>query len=596
MRSKRSAIRTLHRSEQRGAVLMIMLAIVVAGASWALVSRLHQPSEQRVANRMHNAKVLMQAKQALIGYVAQRAAITGEDSPGRLPCPEAPGNFANADNQGEAGGNCTLPAVGRLPWKTLGLEKLVDASGEPLWYVVSEGWALKTGFPPEKPVINSDSVGQLNVDGNPNFAVALIIAPGPAFVVPAAAGCSARSQTRPTSGPPNVADYLECENATSPADASFVTSGPDAAFNDQVVRVAANEVLPLIESAVASRFVREFGPSMRYCGSPWPDCSSSVVFPFAAPMADPTTSNFQGASGTTQGLLPLTYGTSGACTPAPCNPASCDPLTDERCDPTFVSWIGSPTIVRTSGATLYAYACSIAGTPTAFTCTLLTVSSVFSPNGSLDFQFSATASNVGMSLRQVNTSALVDGIDTDFASPTGYTVTGAALAADGAATIAIASRLPTGGGVQVADADCGLGGFGGIFNNCFQHTIAVPLLFTDALVLDVANADTAWFYRNSWHQHMYYAVSTRNVSSGSGSCVTDTDCVSVLGFNPSGSHRALVVAPGAALSGQPRPPVGVADWLEGTNASGDLIFGARDATLLVGRTFNDRIVVIDSNP
>ncbi|MDH5212138.1 MAG: hypothetical protein OEW96_10765, partial [Betaproteobacteria bacterium] len=157
--------------------LLAFLAIAVMVFAYVLTSRLNAASQFVGIDRDHNAKVLSQAKQALIGWLAMNAAGTDSD-PGRLPCPEAPGDF-NTVNEGRAAGNCTLPAVGRLPWRTLGLDKLVDAAGEPLWYVVSPGWALPCGTC--NTVINADSIGQLALDGVPNAAVALIIAPGPAL-------------------------------------------------------------------------------------------------------------------------------------------------------------------------------------------------------------------------------------------------------------------------------------------------------------------------------------------------------------------------------------------------------------------------------
>jgi hypothetical protein len=129
---------------QRGAALLAMLAVLVMGASWWLVTALNTPVNRTALHRSHNAEVLQQAKQALIGWAALQAIKDTEENPGRLPCPEAAANIGNPSFEGTASGNCTLPAVGRLPWRTLGLDKLQDADGEPLWYVVSDGWALRS--------------------------------------------------------------------------------------------------------------------------------------------------------------------------------------------------------------------------------------------------------------------------------------------------------------------------------------------------------------------------------------------------------------------------------------------------------------------
>src|SRR3954465_13631650 len=132
---------------QRGAALLALLAMLMLGTSWTLLSRLNAGADGLVAEkRLRNAEVLNQAKQALIGYVAAQAARTGENNPGALPCPENPGDFDSAaGRQGRAGINCGLlnaQKIGRFPWRTLGTDQLVDADGEPLWYVVSRNWGV----------------------------------------------------------------------------------------------------------------------------------------------------------------------------------------------------------------------------------------------------------------------------------------------------------------------------------------------------------------------------------------------------------------------------------------------------------------------
>ncbi len=119
------ALRTASRRAQRGMALLGLLAVAVMVFAYVLTSRLNAASRFVGIDREHNAKVLSRAKQALIGYMAQQAALAGENDPGHLPCPEAPGNFGTA-NEGIEASFCAAPAVGRLPWRTLGLDKLVD--------------------------------------------------------------------------------------------------------------------------------------------------------------------------------------------------------------------------------------------------------------------------------------------------------------------------------------------------------------------------------------------------------------------------------------------------------------------------------------
>ncbi|HUN68559.1 MAG TPA: hypothetical protein VMU46_07165, partial [Burkholderiales bacterium] len=302
--------------------LLALLAVIMLAASWFLVRQLNAQSGSVSAIRQaRNAEVLNRAKQALIGYVAMQTANPGETNPGALPCPEAAGYFDNPSQEGQSASSCTLPKVGRFPWRTIGTEKLVDSSGEPLWYVVSPGWALTSTS--SNTLINSGTPGQLTVDGSTNDSVALIIAPGPAFNVPACASIPAWNQVRPTTGTPDWRNYLECENATTPPDATFVTSGASASFNDQVIKVSAAEVLAGIEAAVAKRIQSQIVPTLKdvYLGTAWGLTGKERMFPFAANFADPSlaATSFKGAPLQTQGLLPFNYG------------EACNPVTEPRC-------------------------------------------------------------------------------------------------------------------------------------------------------------------------------------------------------------------------------------------------------------------------
>lgn len=267
------------RNRQRGAALIAMLAILILGASWLLVSRLDALSgDLTAARRNHNAAVLAEAKRALIGYVAMRAADTSEDEPGALPCPE-PAGSAGGTSEGSAAGTLTLPAVGRLPWKTLGIDQLRDASGEPLWYALADGWG-KCGA--TDTVINSNCAssstdpcwtGQLTVGGQANAAVALIMAPGVAN--------SGQPRSAPAAGI-SPANYIECYSTAAPG----AFSVPACSSNDLVIKITAEDLLPAIEAAVADRIERQIAPQFRtaYSGAAW---GGATVLPFALALPTP---------------------------------------------------------------------------------------------------------------------------------------------------------------------------------------------------------------------------------------------------------------------------------------------------------------------
>ena len=124
-----------HSRRQRGIALIAFLAIVAIGVSALILRHLNDESGLIAAVRKNrNAEVLNRAKQALIGYVAHQAAVSGENNPGAFPCPEAPagyGSTTGTDGKTQSP-SCTLPAVGRFPWRTIGTDMLVDSAGEPL--------------------------------------------------------------------------------------------------------------------------------------------------------------------------------------------------------------------------------------------------------------------------------------------------------------------------------------------------------------------------------------------------------------------------------------------------------------------------------
>jgi len=572
---------------QRGAALLALLAVLVLGSAWWIVSATSNPVNRTAVDRAHNAKVLQEAKWALVGYVARQAATSGENDPGALPCPEAAG-YIGGSSEGTTAGNCSLPAVGRLPWRTLGIDKLLDASGEPLWYVVSPGWAKPNST--TNTTINSNSTGQLTVDGTASAAVALIVAPGQAMSVQAATGCTARNQVRATpSSTINAADYLECYDT---ATASVSTTGPSSSFNDMALAVTAADVLPAIEAAVAARFESEIAPVLRasYPASAW----TTYTLPFASAFADPTASAFKGTAGTLSGLLPLSYAES-----TPGSGSACTPGTDARCDPNFVAWTGTPTLSAAFPVPV----------PSPTSCSVTTVTHSPSPLtqstridcsvlawgwSSLDLPFTLTAnaSNVGMALREFNTAVAMTGVNTSGRSASGT------LNSAGTATITLTGTASV---VDIEnDADCGLSGLMADWFDCYQYTISVPIfLLADRSLAGSNNASHAtygWFFRNNWHQLAYYALASGLAPGGGGSCATSSTCLQVTYHADDGKQRALIVLAGRALSTQTRSGSGVlTNWLEGDNADGGSPFTVRSATLSINRTFNDRVAVIDKN-
>lgn len=177
---------------QRGAALLLFLLLIGVGALAVFVTGLNRATQQLERDRITN-EALAQAKAALIGYAASRDLSGSSKRPGDLPCPD---NHPIGDPlEGSPSTPCNSNALGRLPWKKLGLPDLRDSSGERLWYAVSVNFKDSTATPcnPSTGVgcLNSDTNGTITVrNHNGDFvnngtdgtaAIAVVIAPGAAL-------------------------------------------------------------------------------------------------------------------------------------------------------------------------------------------------------------------------------------------------------------------------------------------------------------------------------------------------------------------------------------------------------------------------------
>lgn len=582
-------------SAQRGAALLALTAVMVLAGAWLTVQIAGDGRSRAIAEGGHNGSALKEAKEALIGHVARTAADLTEHFPGRLPCPEDPSYVGNAEYEGVAAAFCALPAVGRLPWRTLGLRKLVDYAGEPLWYVVSAGWsrtAVNTTLQ-----INSNTNGQLTVDGivpatptPTNTYAALIIAPGPPLKLTPnsgqlAAGCSAYTQTR-TSGTLNAVNYLECQNSAAPTN-TFVTTVIDNAtnqvFNDQVVTIGAWEILNAIEAPVAARIESTVVPHLKalYNSSQWSASAAAPVYPYAAPFANPSTSTYQGSAATTQGLLPLV------------RMQNCTAGTDAYCDPTFIKWdTASPiTVSKFSGtATLQSFNCS-ASTSSAISCSITYGRSCLFCTATMRVDVLPTAQNIGMSMRSFPT----------VSSPNGWSSVSVpvnlSIAANGSVNPTFRGTLTT----LLCFGSCSATAIVTIPASVFgDHYFLNP---TSPFPEATATAHEWWWFLNAnWHHVVYYAVAPGNAPSGATTTCTSSPltCLSITNVTPADSQRAVLIFAGRTLTGSARPNGTLADFLDNVSAPSVAAGANRDLDnafhkAMPGTAFNDRFIVVDAN-
>jgi hypothetical protein len=600
------------RAQQSGAALMVMLAVIVMGASWWLVSALSTPVNRATLEADHNARVLAQAKQALLGYLAHRALRADENHPGRLPCPEPAGHVGNANYEGIAApyitsGELTCSNAGRLPWRTLGLDKLRDANGEPLWYVVTtgaNGWALQNNTTVLS--INSNKLGQLTVDGQVNAAVATIIAPGrPMNLSPnadqLAAGCLTWTQRRSAS-PPDFRDYVECQD---PVAANLRTAVVDNAtnqvFNDQVVVITAREVMAAIEGPVAARIQRDIVPQLEavYASAQWGASGTNPIFPHAAnfvAFTDAATFAFKGDAARTEGLLPMTFG-------------QCAAGSDPRCDPSFVHWAindpdqaanPNPSVVKrvfgSTTADIDNFECVNTSTAQVVNCSItysrdcgggLNLGYVLGGTCYVDLEASVLArgQNVGRALRTFTTAGIsVSG------SP--WSLVSSATPINGAGSAAADIR------VQLPPASCACPALICLLFPCTASKtviVTVPItVFADHPLLNPSTGTAwRWYTANNWHHVTYYAIAPSHAPSGPvHDCVAAGNCLSVSGSSPSSTLRAMLVLAGRTLGAppaSPRPNGDLNDFLDSAeNRDADTTYEQNR----IDANFNDRVITL----
>ena len=344
------------RRAQRGAVLLVALALTLIAGTGALLARLDGAATVRARETAVTSRALADARRALIGW-SVGAGLAGSGhahTPGVLPFPDR-----NTDPKGYDGeADCVTSGlsdrhlIGRLafageaspcPARAMGVE-IRDGSGEALWYAVSRNVVNHRGGGAPDPPINPglldatpaypwlrlvDANGSVLIasDGEPLEIAAVVIAPGAPLPGQARTGSA-----------PDPAAYLDsvtvdgmtwdnadsdgCRDAVAGATAHADCPGrtgeefilyPDSrdtaietdSFNDRIAWVTAEELLRAAEArALGEMAVVLERYRSRHGAYPW-------LAPYAAdPGADPTATVLyhavaDGAGGIRRGMLPI---------------------------------------------------------------------------------------------------------------------------------------------------------------------------------------------------------------------------------------------------------------------------------------------------
>ncbi len=179
-----SATPATGRSGIGGQALIAALVLLGVLAAGAMLANGDLRARAEAVAHARSLEALAQARAALIGYAISYEEGHAGEGYGFLPCPDSGNDGSTPIGACGARG---LAAIGRLPWRTLGLPDLRDGWGECLWYAV----AGSVKHNPKPLTLNWDSSGQfepfttagdrLPVAAPDGRAVAVLFAPGPAL-------------------------------------------------------------------------------------------------------------------------------------------------------------------------------------------------------------------------------------------------------------------------------------------------------------------------------------------------------------------------------------------------------------------------------
>ena len=265
--------------KQGGSALLLMLFVLLLGVScWLLAGNRAAPRPEQTA------LALGAARDGLLSwsFARQPHAAGGNDSrPGSLPCPDL--HDPDSERSGWPGSdvletcNTAESRIGRLPWRSLGLEKLEDAAREPLWYLVAAPFHDSDNGP-----LNSDSSAHLPTFSYPPLRslvddgdriVAVIFAPGAALSGQSRASPAERLDPR---------QYLEAlvldgqsfDNASANPASARISGRVEGKLNDRLIVIRLRELIAPVEARAAREYLQLLQQYRNLKGS-YPDAAAS---------------------------------------------------------------------------------------------------------------------------------------------------------------------------------------------------------------------------------------------------------------------------------------------------------------------------------
>lgn len=261
--------------KQEGLALVVMTFFLASIAFSMMLSYLNQNS-LKVDRDKKSFQSLSEAKTALIGWSIGHATM-----PGTLPCPD----IANSGTSGSC--TATTGLIGRLPFKTLGVGDLRDASGECLWYALSPVFRNTIAINSRPTFPLSKALGAIdlkNKSGNviANNLIAVIFSPGP----PIAGQLRTGQGNTVCGGNTDAKNYLDRVNGISNSDGGFslgrftFAQGPASNFNDKVAFITVEDLYKPLNQRIIAEAYGTSGDNLTY-GLRW-YFNKNNVYPWAA--------------------------------------------------------------------------------------------------------------------------------------------------------------------------------------------------------------------------------------------------------------------------------------------------------------------------
>lgn len=236
-------MRHTYKHHQHGGVLIMLILFMVVAFSTVLITGI-STNKTTLARAEKTLEHLAEAKAAVIAY----AKLSDPDKTPTglkqryLPCPDTDGDGLEETPCG------TTSATGWLPWQTLGLPPLKDASGSCFRYYVSAEYKQGTSSPP---LISALPTAEFSLNDPDqllsNDIIAIIFAPNDVVAGQnrsissgTVTKCGSTATSAPINQNQNLLDNIAgTNNATVP---SFIIAPKSVTFNDVATWITSTEL------------------------------------------------------------------------------------------------------------------------------------------------------------------------------------------------------------------------------------------------------------------------------------------------------------------------------------------------------------------